>query len=399
MNNDELQVLGKPHKPSKWEKTGKVFIAIAVVGALLSLGTLLHSVFADNTSDEHRESTIIPELQQAVDSLLTGELKEIWGLHGQVIVMRVQTGEIVAMVGKERRFDKKYQVCQNLTYRQEPGTTMMTAALLALLETGEVKMTDMVNTGHGVWPMEGLDMKDHNWRRGGYGEITLEHALEVSSNIGISRAIQKAFKGKEFRYYELLDKMSFGQPEQIDGIEGLLPQRFSSPKDSTWASYMLPWNSIGYERLLAPIQMLTFYNAIANDGKMVKPTLYSDSIEVINPQIASKESITQMRIALEHVVSHGLGKKANTDLVAVAGKTGTAQVFNAEQEDDEFVIANEYHLSFCGYFPADAPEYSMMVSLNKEGIPASGGGMAGVLFHNIVEWMIAHDMLHNIIID
>ena len=102
-----------------------------------------------------------------------------------------------------------------------------------------------------------------------------------------------------------------------------------------------------------------------------------------------------MQIVLERVVSHGLGRKAGNRLMKVAGKTGTAQV---NVTDDENAIT-EYHLSFCGYFPADAPEYSMMVSLNKEGIPASGGGMAGVLFHNIVEWMIAHDMLHNIIID
>ena len=119
-------------------------------------------------------------------------------------------------------------------------------------------------------------------------------------------------------------------------------------------------------------------------------------VEVINPQIASKESITQIQIALEHVVSRGLGRKAGISLLSVAGKTGTAQVNVVEQSD---YAINEYHMSFCGYFPADAPQYSIIVSLNKQGLPASGGGMAGALFHDIVEVMIAHGMPKVIIAD
>ena len=269
---------------------------------------------------------------------------------------------------------------------------MKTAALLALLETGEVKLTDEVDTGEGVWALDDEEIiKDHNWHRGGYGEITLERALEISSNIGISKTIRKVFDGKEQRYFELLDKMSLGQPDSIEGIAELKPMVYSSPKDSTWASRQLLWNSIGYERKMAPIQTLTFYNAIANDGKMVKPMLRPGNTEVINEQIASKENIAKIQQALYNVVCRGLGKKAGSEIIPVAGKTGTTQVNNCEWLTEEGL--DEYHISFCGYFPAMSPKYSFIVSMNKLGIPASGGAMAGPVFRDIMEWMVAHGMV------
>ena len=191
--------------------------------------------------------------------------------------------------------------------------------------------------------------------------------------------------------------MSFGQPEHINGIEGLKPNKYSSPKDSNWIKRRIWWSAVGYERLMTPIQMLTFYNAIANDGKMVKPTLKTGEIEIINPQIAFKDNIKRMQTVLDHVVSQGLGKKAGTDIIRVAGKTGTAQI--KEYDYGEGVYVSEYHLVFCGYFPAEKPKYSMIVSMNKLGLPASGGGMAGALFHNIMEWMITHDMPSLAVID
>lgn len=395
MNNDELQVLGKSYKPDKHKKwITAFFVGIAALMALVLLGIWLYKPSANAPKNEDKESTIVPELQQAVDSLLNNELERFSDLQGQAIVMEVQTGEILAMAGRERRFDGKFQPCENFAYQQEPGHTMMTAALLALLETGEVKLTDEVDVQNGIWDTgEDYLMKDHNWHRGGYGKITLDRVLEVSSSIGISKTIKKVFSGKELQYYDLLDKMCYGEPASIDGIEGLRQQRFCSPKDSTWARYMLLDNSIGYERLVAPIQTLTFYNAIANDGKMVKPTLYKNKMEVINPQIASKESIVQMQIALKCVVSRGLGKTAGTPLTTVAGKSGTAQVNSIEQSGDGTNTVYEYHLSFCGYFPADAPQYSIIVSLNKQGLPASGSTMAGQVVHDIVEWMMTHDKI------
>ena len=245
----------------------------------------------------------------------------------------------------------------------------------------------------GVWSVEdGYEMKDHNWRRGGYGSITLGTALEVSSNVGIGLAVNKAFGNNNQAFFDLLDKMSFGQPDNIEGIDGLNPTSYSSPKDKDWANWKLWWSTIGYERKIAPIQMLTFYNAIANNGKMVKPTLKTGEIEIINPQIASKANIDSMQVVLEHVVSQGLGRKAGTPILKVAGKTGTSQIEEYDYYNEVGTPLANYQLAFCGYFPADKPIFSIIVSMNKLGLPASGGGMAGVVFHDIVEWMITHSM-------
>jgi cell division protein FtsI (penicillin-binding protein 3) len=294
--------------------------------------------------------------------------------------------------GLERNFEGKFQPCKNFAYQQELGALMHTVSLLTVLETNKAKLSDVVHTGSGVWPVEdGYEMKDHNWHRGGYGSITLDRALAVSSNVGISLSVNKTFGNNNQAFFDLLDKMSLGQPESIDGIEGLKPSSYSSPKDSDWIDRRIWWSAIGYERKIAPIQMLTFYNAIANGGKMVKPTLKTGEIEIINPQIANKANIKTMQVVLDHVVSQGLGRKAGTPLLRVAGKTGTSQV--GEDEFGEETYVNEYQLAFCGYFHANAPKYSMIVSINKLGLPASGGGMAGVVFHEIVEWMLYHEML------
>ena len=400
MIDDELQVLGTPHDNKKLNKWVIAIIAILAI----AIGTVFY-IFISFTQPEiiksgkrMGDSTIVKELQGTVVKMLNDELTKIDGLQGQVIVMEVQTGEILAMVGLERNFEGAYQPCNNFAYQQEPGSTMQTVSLLAALETDKVNLFDVVQTGTGVYPVDNeREMVDHNWRRGGYGTITLDRALEVSSNIGIGIAVNKAFGNNQQGFFDQLEKMSFGQPEHINGIEGLKPNKYSSPKDSNWIKRRIWWSAVGYERLMTPIQMLTFYNAIANDGKMVKPTLKTGEIEIINPQIAFKDNIKRMQTVLDHVVSQGLGKKAGTDIIRVAGKTGTAQI--KEYDYGEGVYVSEYHLVFCGYFPAEKPKYSMIVSMNKLGLPASGGGMAGALFHNIMEWMITHDMPSLAVID
>ena len=390
MNNDELQVLGTENRKSKSWK----WIVAAVCVVLSIVCCLIYnrcSSTAHTLPMSQEGSTISPALQYAADSMLNVKLTEINGLQGQVIIMNVQTGELLAMAGRERNFEGKFQPCQNFAYQQELGSLMKTASLLVALETGEVKLSDVVDVGNGVWQIDDdRIMKDHNWRRGGYGEVTLDRVLEVSSNIGISKTIWSLFKGHEKDYFNKLDSMSFGQPNSIEGIEGLRPSVYSSPKDSDWVNKDILWSAIGYDRKIAPIQMLTFYNAIANNGKMVRPTLVPGTTEVINEQIAKSENVALMQQTLEHVVSLGLGKLAGCERIKVAGNTGTSQV-NEYYEGDNTVC--EYHLAFCGYFPADAPNYSMIVSMNKLGLPASGGGMAGDAFHNIVEWMIDNGMI------
>ena len=395
MIDDELQVLGKPHKMSKKTKWLISISAITMMILCVVLGMIIHSSLSPQQTIKIRtgkkvgDPTIVPELQATVDSILNANMTEIGNcLQGQAIVMDVETGEILAMSGLERNYEGKFQPCKNFAYQQELGSLMKTASLLTLFERG-IDSTYVVHTGVGVW---GLDdnwvLRDHNWRRGGYGDMNIARALEVSSNIGIGVPVWESYKGHEQDFFDELNKMSFGQPDFINGIEGLKPTTYDSPKDSDWVNKFIIWSAIGYNRKIAPIQMLTFYNAIANDGKMVKPTLKTGEIEIINPQIASKDNIKKMQVILDHVVSQGLGRKAGSPIIRVAGKTGTSQVGEYDFGNENYV--DEYQLAFCGYFPADKPKYSMIVSINKLGLPASGGGMAGVVFHDIMNWIIMH---------
>jgi cell division protein FtsI (penicillin-binding protein 3) len=385
MNNDELQVLGTENKKqNNWK-----WITIAICLALLAIAYIIYD--RCNTGEQslpltQEGTTISPRLQHAADSMLNDKLTEINGLQGQVIIMNVQTGEILAMAGRERNFEGKFQPCQNFAYQQDLGSLVKVGSLLVALETGKAKLSDVIDVGNGVWQIDDdRIMKDHNWHRGGYGELTLDRVLEVSSNIGISKVIWDLFKGHEQDFFSKLDSMSFGQPNSIEGIEGLRPNSYNSPKDSNWINKDIIWSAIGYNRKITPIQMLTFYNAIANNGKMVKPTLVPGTTEVINEQIAKKENVALMQQTLEHVVSQGLGRKAGSTNFKVAGKTGTSQV-NEYYDGDNTV--SEYQVAFCGFFPADAPKYSMIVSMNKLGLAASGGGMAGTLFHDISEYLM-----------
>ena len=336
----------------------------------------------------HETTTIDSALQAFVDSAVRSEMETINAYEGQALVMEVSTGAIKSLVGIQRSSDSLCARADVITHQQEMGSLMKVPTLLAAMETGRIKLTDSIETGGGVWPMEGYLMKDHNWRRGGYGKLTYEQALEFSSNIAISRALQKAFVMNVNKYLSMLDAMSFGQPDSIEGIVGLRPNVYSSPKDSDWVNSRFIFHAIGYERFMSPIQMLTFYNAIANGGKMVKPTLFERTPEVINEQIARKEFIEEMQTALYHVVSQGLGTKAGTEVTNVAGKTGTAQLISETDGDGQ----NAYLLSFCGYFPAKNPRYSIIVCLNKKGLPASGGGMAGPVFSQIAEYMVNRKM-------
>ena len=406
MIDDELQVLGKPHKMSKKTKWMIFISAITMMILCVVLGMILHSSLSPQQTIKIKsgkkigDPTIVPELQATVDSILNANMTEIGNcLQGQAIVMEVETGEILALSGLERNFEGKFQPCQNFAYQQELGSLMKTASLLTLFERG-IDSTYVVHTGIGVW---GVDdnwvLRDHNWRRGGYGDMNIARALEVSSNIGIGVPVWESYKGHEQDFFDELNKMSFGQPDFIDGIEGLKPTTYDSPKDSDWVNKFIIWSAIGYNRKIAPIQMLTFYNAIANDGKMVKPTLKTGEIEIINPQIASKDNIKKMQVILEHVVSQGLGRKAGSPIIRVAGKTGTSQVNEYDYYNEVGTPLVEYQLAFCGYFPADKPKYSMIVSINKLGLPASGGGMAGVVFHDIMNWIITHDMHSLLVID
>lgn len=393
MRDDEMQVLGRRTRSRnhiKW------YVLILSIIALIVAALLLWNYKPGVEGPDGRAkigSTIDEDLRRLATGVLNKKLTELNGLQGQVIVMEVETGAIKAMVGLERKYDGSYRPCNNFGYWQEPGQTISTAVMLALLETGEVKLSDEVDVENGVWALDELNtIRDHNWNRGGYGVINMEHILEVSSNVGISKMVNKVFMGKEQEFFDMLDKMSYGKPDNIEGFPPMRPSSHTSPNDSTWTRKLLLWNAFGYDWTITPIQTLTFYNAIANGGKMVKPTLREGETEVINEQIASKENIAEIQKALYHVVTEGLAKPAGTHLVEVAGKMGDAQVKSLyDSQDSE---TTEYHVSFCGYFPAFTPKYSIIVSLNKMGLPVSGGLMAGSVFHDIVEWMVHHGWIN-----
>ena len=321
-------------------------------------------------------STIDSTLQVKVTSILENKLSELNALSGQTIIMEVQTGHIKAMVGLESTDSANYQPCENFSQAYE-SALIHPISILAALETGKVKLADTVDVGNGSYSIQDRELKDHNWHRGGYGEISIKQGLASSSNIAVYKTMEKAFGDDAQAYFSLLNNMSYGKPDSIAGIANLKPAYFVTPKDSGWSDTAFAWFCIGYNQTITPIQMLTFYNAIANSGKMVQPQLYKDSTTVINPQIASQANIDSLKQALEYVVTDGLGQPAKSDKVQIAGETGTVQLENGN-----------YIVEFCGYFPANAPQYSIIVSIHKDGLPASGGLMAGDVFKQIVNNII-----------
>lgn len=324
-------------------------------------------------------STIDSTLQTNATSILEEKLSEINAQSGQVIVMEVQTGQIKALVGLTKKDSTNYQPCENFSVWQSTGL-MHPISLLAALETGKVKLSDKVDTGNGIYQVHGRELKDHNWNRGGYGELTVQEGLAVSSNIATYKAMEKAFGDDPQPYFDLLVKMDYGKPDSITGIAYLKPAYFVTPKDKNWTKTTFAWFSIGYDQQISPIQTLAFYNAIANNGKMVQPQLYKDSVIVINPQIASKASIDSLKQALVFNITDGLGQPAKSDKVVVAGMQGTSSLSTNEDSTKDM-----YAVESCGYFPADNPKYSIIVSINKTGLPASGGLMAGDVFRKIVK--------------
>lgn len=328
--------------------------------------------------DTQTSTTIDSTLQVKATSILENKLTELNALSGQVIIMKVQTGHIKAMVGLERKDGANYLPCENFSQAHE-SALMHPISILAALETRKVKLSDMVDVGNGIYSIQDRELKDHNWHRGGYGEISIKQGLASSSNIAVYKTMEKAFRDDAQAYFNLIDRMNYGKPDCIAGIANLKPAYFVTPKDSGWSDTAFAWFCIGYNQTITPIQTLTFYNAIANSGKMVQPQLYKDSTTVINPQIASQANIDSLKQALEYVVTDGLGQPAKSNKIQVAGETGTIQF-----EDGSYIV------EFCGYFPANAPQYSIIVSIHKERLPVSGGLIAGDVFRQITEYIITY---------
>ena len=355
-------------------------------------------------------TTIDVGIQDLAERALIEELKDpqVHGDAGVAIVMEVATGDVKAMVNMTKCEDGEYREIKNLAVSNllEPGSVFKTASIMVALDDGVVDTTYKVDTGCGVWNMYGRDMKDHNWRRGGYQVISLPRTLEVSSNIGISRIIDEHYHNHPEKFVEGIYRTGLASDLHLP-IAGSTPPRIRMPKKNSrgqylnWSKTALAWMSIGYETQIPPISTVTFYNAIANNGKMMKPRFISKVVkngevvkefppEVIKPQICKEKTLKEMQTILEHVVSQGLGRKAGSSSFKVAGKTGTAQV--SQGAGGYKTGITHYLLSFAGYFPADNPRYSCIVCIQKSGLPASGGGMSGVVFHHIAEGIMARHL-------
>lgn len=315
-----------------------------------------------------KESTIDSALQFTVDTILKNKMVEINATSGQVIVMEVSTGEIKAMVGRGL---------------SQESRLVRAATLLAMLESGKVALSDTIDAGYGIYQMKDTVLKDHNWHRGGFGTLTAQQSLSLSSHIALYKNVRKSFDSVG-AYLNAIDSMGYGLPEAIEGLDSLKAYRRFVSNDSSWED--LAFYCTGDKQSISPIQVLTFMNAIANDGQMVKPTLFKREPETIIPMIASKASIDSMQVALRYVITDGLGKRASSENVAVAGVPGSATISDVKEQAEEGELT-EYAVEFCGYFPAEAPKYSIIVSMNKKGLPRSGGGMAGPVFRKIVDYM------------
>ena len=344
-------------------------------------------------------TTIDVGMQDIAEKALVDKLKEINGTVGVAILMEVATGDIKAIVNMTKCNDGVYREIRNnaVSDMMEPGSTFKTASIMVALEDGYITPDQNVDTGNGVYMMHGRPMKDHNWHRGGYGVINTTQILMYSSNIGVSRLVDENYHKNPEKFVEGLYKLGLATPLNLDIPGAAKKTNIRMPNKSNWSKTALAWMSIGYETQVPPMNTLAFYNAIANNGKMVKPrfvkSIMKDGeviedipVEVINPAIASPKTIEQIQIILEKVVSEGLGKKAGSKQFHVSGKTGTAQV----AQGGVYKSGNmRYLVSFCGYFPSEAPKYSCIVAIQKPGLPASGGLMAGSVFSEIAERVFA----------
>lgn len=351
-------------------------------------------------------TTIDVDMQDIAEKALVDQLKNLDAVFGVAVVMDVATGEVKANVNMTKAGDGKYYEMRNLAVSNlmEPGSTFKTASIMVALEDKYITPDYKVDTKNGMVNMYGSWMKDWNWYKGGYGEIDVTRILEVSSNVGVSSIIDKFYGKDPQKFIDGLRRMSIDKPLNL-GFVGEASPRIKGPKERYFAKTTLPWMSIGYETMIPPIYMLNFHNAIANNGVMVKPKFVKAiarngeiveeyPTEIVNPKICSDETLQQIQTILRKVVSEGLAKPAGSKQFSVSGKTGTAQISQGKAGYKANGVS--YLVSFCGYFPSEAPKYSCIVSIQIPHGPASGGLQAGSVFSRIAERIYAKHLVKNI---
>jgi len=344
-------------------------------------------------------STINIDIQDVAQKALKKSLKFHDADWGTVVLMEVESGHIKAIANLKHEngdFDEYYN--HAIAEHSEPGSTFKLASVLAGLEDGFYSLSDSVDTENGTYQFYDKVMKDS--RKGGYGKITIGEALVNSSNVGISKTINSSYKDKPQSFIDRIYKMGLCTP--ID-LELPYPNNLliKQPGKDGWSGVTLPWMSIGYSLRISPIHMLTFYNAIANEGVMVKPLFTSQilkdgkivtkqSKEIINPAICSKSSINEIVPYLIDVVEKGTAKNIKSSEYKIAGKTGTSLIAYGKSTELE---TKRYRASFVGFFPANKPKYSCIVVVhNPKENGFYGSDVAAPVFKEISDKIYASDI-------
>ncbi|MCG8341007.1 MAG: transpeptidase family protein [Cytophagales bacterium] len=344
-------------------------------------------------------TTIDVNLQDVAQNTLLKALQKEEADYGCVIVMEVQTGEIKAISNLSRVYSKEYTETYNYAVgnqgAREPGSTFKLVSMMALLEETTLELTDSIETGEGQCRFYDRIMRDI--KRGGYGKISIQEAFEKSSNVGISKLVDSVFKKKPQKFIDYIHKVGLAKPLgfQMTG-EGLPVVK--SPKDPSWSGVTLPWMSIGYELKITPLQILTLYNAIANNGKCIQPiivkkikqanrTIKEFNGVVLNKKLCSNKTLAKLKTMLEGVVERGTARSIQNSSYKIAGKSGTAQKF----VDGRYT--NNWCTSFVGYFPAEAPRYSCIVVVdNPKGFRQCGSNVTAPVFKEIADKIAAKDI-------
>jgi cell division protein FtsI (penicillin-binding protein 3) len=348
-------------------------------------------------------TTLDVNIQDVAESALLRQLMNKDAEFGCVIVMEVETGHIKAIANLQKNkngfgYGENYNFAigdQGLT---EPGSTFKLLSIMALLEEGKISLNDIVDTGDGTFRFYDRTMRDV--KQGGYGKITIQEAFEKSSNVAISKLVDQHFGHSPSKFMAYVEKVGLDQPLGFQ-LRGEGAPYFKKPGEKYWYGTTLPWMSIGYESKLTPLHTLTLYNAVANNGKMVKPMIVQAiakgnavekkyQTEVIKKSIASDKTIKALQELLEGVVKNGTAKNIYTPEYRIAGKTGTAQ----KLIDGRYT--QRYYTSFAGYFPADKPKYSAIVVIDSpKGFNAYGGDVSAPVFKEIADKIFAQDLKLN----
>lgn len=338
-------------------------------------------------------TTIDVNIQDIAHHALLEQLEKYKADHGTVVVMETKTGEIRAISNLGRNSNGQYYERLNYAVGEshEPGSTFKIMAITAALEDKVVDTSDVVDTKNGILTYHGKKVRDS--KHGGYGEITLAKAIEVSSNTAIVAAIDKAYKNQPSKFIDRLYAMNLNESLDL-AIVGEPDPIIPDPriKNGRWSGIALQWMAYGYGVSFTPLQTLTFYNAIANNGEMVKPqflrevrefdkTIVPFKKEVINPKICSQETVDKVKKMLENVVEHGTGKKLYSPNFSMAGKTGTCQKDYAQKDKLSYIS------SFAGFFPADNPKYSCIVVIHEpdKSVGYYGADVSGPVFKKIAQ--------------